>query len=83
LLRISRDSNIEREYWIEKFNLFGFKKVAEVIKEGCIDSIRNKVSEIKGIKSKLLKCKYWTATERLVIKSWIDGKLEKEKVKDR
>ena len=79
LLRISRDNSVERNYWIEKFSLFGFKNVVKIISDGCVDKIR---AELKGIDTKkILKCKYWTKLEMAVLKSWIDGKLENYELK--
>ena len=75
------DETFERSFWIEKMNLFGFKAVAKKLKEGCVDEIREKVKAIKGIKVKLLKCSYWTNTERMVLKSWLDGELKGYEIK--
>ena len=80
-LRISWNDSTERSFWIEKMNLFGFKKVAEALQSGCVEDVRRKVLAIKGASKKLLACKYWTKTERLVLMSWIDGKLEYEEPK--
>ena len=76
LLRGSSNLEIERAFWIEKFNLFGFKKLAAEIKTGCVAEIRAK---LQPWVKKLRACKLWTETERLVIGSWIDGKLEYKK----
>jgi len=82
LLRILRDDEFERSFWAEKLSLFGFKKVAEIIGDtnNCVNSIRGKIIRINGIQKKLLACKYWTKTERMVIISWLDGKLKDYKL---
>ena len=81
LLRIARNNEIERGFWKEKFSLFGFKKAEKAVETGCVNEIREKLLDVK-MKSeivKIKKCKYWTKIERLVIKSWLDGKLKDEK----
>ena len=76
LLRISSIEKIERKFWIEKFLLFGFRKLAQLIQEGCSSDIRQKLLNEPNIEKELLKCKYWTETERMVILSWIKGELK-------
>jgi len=83
LLRISPKTVFERDYWIERLNLFGFEDIAEIIKEGCTSKIRTKLSKIKGIEKRLLECPHWTQTERLVILSWLKGGLENYSLEER
>ena len=77
LLRLSCNHEIERQYWIEKFNLFGFKKIAKQISTGCVTEIKP-IFEDKKTAARLLKCKYFTKLEKLIIKSWHKGELEDE-----
>ena len=63
-------------------NLFGFKEIAELLQTGCVNEIRENIGKIKGIREKLLKCKYWSAIERMTIISWLDGRLDKYKQKE-
>ena len=75
IIRLAPTDEIERRFWIEKLNLFGFPELALKIKVGCMDNIRKK---LEPYAKELLACKLWTLTERLAIKSWIDGKVEFE-----
>ena len=59
--------------------LFGFTRVVEIIKSGCVEEIREKLLKEKGIEEELLSCKYWTKTERLVLTSWLKGELKEAK----
>ena len=77
LLRLSSNSEIERRYWIEKFNLFGFKKIAKQISTGCVQEIQPIFAD-KKTAARLLKCKYFTKLEKLIIKSWHKGELKGE-----
>lgn len=80
ILRISTNENLERNYWIDKMNLFGFPDVANAAKDGCVDTIRERLTKCKNVKA-VLKFKYWTSFERMVIKSWINGELKDYKLK--
>jgi len=79
LLRILPNSENERKYWLEKFNLFSFKAVAKCIEVGCVPEIREKINKLPASdKKEMEKLKYWTKIERLVLKSWRDCELIKE-----
>ena len=77
--RISPNSAFERNFWVEKLNLFGFGELAKEIETKCVDEIKEK---IKPYAERLLACKHWTLTERLAIMSWIDGKISYTKPRD-
>jgi len=79
LLRITTDTVVERKFWQEKFELFGLKNIAEIIKNGCVSKIRGELLKIKGVEKKIL-AKPWTRIEQLVIKSWLQGYLKNEKM---
>jgi len=56
---------------MEKLTLFGFKKVSEMIKEGCVDSIKEKLSTLSiSCKKKIINAK-WTKVEKEAIKLWL------------
>jgi hypothetical protein len=77
-LRISASATFERSFWLEKYKMFGFKKMTKLIKSDCRETLlKGHQGLSKAYKKKLLNFKYWTNTERLAIKSWLEGGLER------
>ena len=67
-LRISAFAGLERAYWIEKMNLFGFANLAKIVEEGnCFDDIRENFLKIDGIETTLMNCPYWAAIEKAAL----------------
>jgi hypothetical protein len=81
-MRSAASDETERSFWIEKLSLFGFPKLAETFKVGCINQIRKNALALRDEILKVQNCKYWTKIERLAIKAFIDGGLKDQEMID-